>query len=120
MPIPLDPPYLPEIPGDPAGMTALASTLRGHAGAVGGLASGVESHVNGMSFEGPAADDLRSRVGAVGDQYRAAADRAPRARAAARHVGRRGRGAAAGARAAARGHVDEYNEAQRRLSAGPV
>jgi uncharacterized protein YukE len=72
MPIHLDPPYLPEVPGDPAGMRALASTLRGHAGTVGGLASGVTSDVTGMTFEGPAAEDIRSRMSTVSEMYRAA------------------------------------------------
>jgi hypothetical protein len=72
MPIHLDPPYLPEVPGDPAGMRALAGTLRGHAGVVGGLASGVDSDVTGMTFEGPAADDIRARMSTVTDMYRSA------------------------------------------------
>ena len=72
MPIRLDPPYLPEVPGDPAGMRVLASTLRGHAGTVGGLASGVVSDVTGMTFECPAAEDIRSRMRTVGELYRGA------------------------------------------------
>jgi uncharacterized protein YukE len=72
MPIRLDPPYLPEVPGDPAGMRALASTLRGHAGMVGGLASGIDSDVTGMTFEGPAAEAFRSRMSVVTDLYRGA------------------------------------------------
>jgi hypothetical protein len=70
MPVALDPPYLPEVPGDPAGMRALASELRGHAGLVGGLASGVDSDVSGMTFEGPAAETFRTRLGNVADAYR--------------------------------------------------
>jgi uncharacterized protein YukE len=70
MPVYIDPPYLPEVPGDPAGMRALASTLRGHAGAVGGLASGIDSDVSGMTFEGPAAETFRTRMANVVDAYR--------------------------------------------------
>jgi uncharacterized protein YukE len=70
MPVALDPPYLPEVPGDPAGMRALASTLRGHAGALGGLASGVDGDVSGMTFEGPAAEMFGSRMTVVVDAYR--------------------------------------------------
>ena len=53
---------LPEIPGDPAGMRALAGALRGDAQAVEGVGSGIVSTVGSMSFEGPAADRLLERA----------------------------------------------------------
>ena len=49
---------LPEVPGDPAGMRALAGTLRSDAQAIDGVGSGIVSAVGSMSFEGPAADRL--------------------------------------------------------------
>ena len=69
MPVGLSPPYLPEIPGDPAGMRRLAATARGHAGALGGLAAGIESDVSAMTFEGPAAEEFRPRMRAVAKAY---------------------------------------------------
>jgi uncharacterized protein YukE len=50
---------LPEIPGDPAGMRALAGALQSDARAIEGVASGTGSAVGSMTFEGPAADRFR-------------------------------------------------------------
>jgi uncharacterized protein YukE len=118
MPIALDPPYLPEVPGDPAGMRVLAGTMRGHAGAVGGLASGVESDVSGMTFEGPAAEDFRSRMNVVTQMYRDAQtelhDLARQLEASAAEV--EAQQAARALRLAQLGA--EYHVAQRQLAAG--
>ena len=51
---------LPEVPGDPAGMRALAGALKGEAGALEGVASGLGTAVGAMTFEGPAADRFRT------------------------------------------------------------
>jgi uncharacterized protein YukE len=57
---------LPEIPGDPAGMRALAGALQGDAGAIEGVASGIGTAVGSMTFEGPAADRFRDSAQASG------------------------------------------------------
>jgi hypothetical protein len=51
---------LPEVPGDPAGMRALAGALKGDASALEGVASGLGTAVGAMTFEGPAADRFRT------------------------------------------------------------
>ena len=50
------------VPGDPAGMRALAGLLRGQAAVVAGAARGVEQAVKGIVFEGPAADRFRREL----------------------------------------------------------
>ena len=59
MPIPLPDP----IPGDPAGMRALAGALRGDAATVAIVASQVNSRMAETQFVGPAADRLRDTIG---------------------------------------------------------
>jgi uncharacterized protein YukE len=56
MPVPIS---LPEIPGDPAGMRALAGALKGDARDLEGVASGLGTAVSSMTFEGPAAQRFR-------------------------------------------------------------
>jgi uncharacterized protein YukE len=50
---------LPEVPGDPAGMRALAGALKGDARDLEGVASGLSTAVGSMTFDGPAADRFR-------------------------------------------------------------
>jgi hypothetical protein len=63
MPVALD---LPEIPGDPAGMRALAAGLRSDAQAAGDLGSGLTSRFEAVEFYGPAADRIEGRMQAFG------------------------------------------------------
>ncbi|HEY3181625.1 MAG TPA: hypothetical protein VGJ77_02225 [Gaiellaceae bacterium] len=56
------PVWLPEVVGDPAGMRALASTLRGHAATVAWIESNCTGTVTSMTFEGPAATRFRARA----------------------------------------------------------
>jgi uncharacterized protein YukE len=67
------PVWLPEVVGDPAGMRALASTLRSAASQIGQVESGIGSAVAGMTFEGPAGTRFRSRAGGIGRVARSAA-----------------------------------------------
>jgi hypothetical protein len=60
---PIDVP--PPVPGDPAGMRALAATLRAVADSVESDDASVASAVGGMTFRGPAASRLRSTVAGV-------------------------------------------------------
>ena len=53
------------IPGDPAGMRALAAYLRGQAEFLGSAADAVVGPVRGMEFEGPAANAFRQRMGTL-------------------------------------------------------
>jgi len=53
---------LPPIPGDPAGMRALAGALRGDVRDLEGVASGLGTAVGTMTFEGPAADRFRDET----------------------------------------------------------
>jgi hypothetical protein len=53
------------IPGDPAGMRALAAYLRGQADFLASAASAVVGSVRGMEFEGPAASAFRQRIGSL-------------------------------------------------------
>lgn len=53
------------IPGDPAGMRALAAYLRGQADFLGSVANSVVGPVRGMEFEGPAATAFRGRMGTL-------------------------------------------------------
>ena len=62
------PVWLPPIPGDPAGMRALAGSLRRTADQISQVDADVGSTVSAMTFEGPA-----------GDRFRAAASRSGRA-----------------------------------------
>lgn len=50
------------IPGDPAGMRALAAYLSGIADTLGSRASSLTAPVAGMRFEGPAARQFRERM----------------------------------------------------------
>lgn len=72
--IALEPPYLPEIPGDPAGMRALASSLRGFGSSAGDLASTVSGDVTAMTFEGPAAGPFRDGIQVVKSAYESVAN----------------------------------------------
>lgn len=56
--------WLPEIPGDPAGMRALAGQLRADAVTAAVLSAGLAARVEGAEFYGPAADRLESRLDA--------------------------------------------------------
>lgn len=56
------PVWLPEVVGDPAGIRALASTLRGHAATIGWIESNCTGTVTSMTFEGPAATRFRART----------------------------------------------------------
>jgi hypothetical protein len=60
--------WLPEVPGDPAGMRRLAGQLRGDASSITAVAGRISSAVGSMTFEGPAADRLRgdSRIATTG------------------------------------------------------
>jgi uncharacterized protein YukE len=66
--------WLPEIPGDPAGMRALAASLRGDAATIGTLASELASAVAGVTFEGPAATEFFERMRAIEQRCSEAAD----------------------------------------------
>jgi hypothetical protein len=59
-------PWLPEIPGDPAGMRALAAAIRGDARSVSTLTDGVGSAIGSATFEGPAASAIRERLASYG------------------------------------------------------
>jgi len=69
------PVWLPEVVGDPAGMRALASTLRSTASQIGQVESSIGSAVAGMTFEGPAGTRFRGRARGVGRAARSAAGR---------------------------------------------
>jgi hypothetical protein len=68
MPIDID---LPPVPGDPAGMRALAAALRNDAASTGLVAVDVARRFDGLEFYGPAADriaaDVASSSRACGD-----------------------------------------------------
>lgn len=66
--------WLPEVPGDPAGMRALAASLRGDADRIGGFASTTGTAVDAMTFEGPAATRIRGRVRGARRSLASAAD----------------------------------------------
>jgi ABC-type transporter Mla subunit MlaD len=59
-------PWLPEIPGDPAGMRALASAVRGDARSVSTLTEGIGTAIGNATFEGPAATAIRDRLASYG------------------------------------------------------
>jgi uncharacterized protein YukE len=53
---------LPPIPGDPAGMRALAAALRADATRLAALAAGLLTRVQALEFYGPAADRFDQRM----------------------------------------------------------
>jgi hypothetical protein len=53
---------LPPVPGDPAGMRALAAALRADAAGVGETATAVRGRVDSLEFYGPAADAIEQRI----------------------------------------------------------
>jgi hypothetical protein len=54
---------LPPVPGDPAGMRALAAALRADASGLAETAAAVLARVESLEFYGPAADRIQGRVG---------------------------------------------------------
>jgi hypothetical protein len=54
---------LPPVPGDPAGMRALAAALRADSAGLAETAAAVAARVDSLQFYGPAADRIESRVG---------------------------------------------------------
>ena len=67
--------WLPEIPGDPAGMRALAGELRGRAGVVAAVSGTLARRVEATLFVGPAAERFRERIAASGERCRALSER---------------------------------------------
>ena len=67
MPIDID---LPAVPGDPAGMRALAATLRSSAEGIAVVAAQTAGTIDGLEFFGPAAtridDEVRGMSGRAG------------------------------------------------------
>ena len=57
---------LPEVPGDPAGMRALAAGLRSDAQAVGEIGSALRTRFDSIDFYGPAADRIEGDTGKIG------------------------------------------------------
>lgn len=66
---------LPEVPGDPAGMRALASALRADATAIAVLSAELGTRVDAAEFYGPAADRIEGRVHASERRFVAFAER---------------------------------------------
>jgi uncharacterized protein YukE len=66
--------WLPEIPGDPAGMRALAGLLGSLAAEIGAQESELTSEVRAMTFEGPAGDAFRERMRGVAADGRSVAE----------------------------------------------
>lgn len=66
--------WLPEIPGDPAGMRALAGLLRSIGSEVGSQSSDLRGDVTSMTFEGPAGDAFRERMQSLTERARQTAD----------------------------------------------
>jgi hypothetical protein len=62
--LPFEPPTLPEVPGDPAGMRALASSLRADGALIATIATSLEGRVDTVEFVGPAATRFEGRMGA--------------------------------------------------------
>lgn len=56
---------LPPVPGDPAGMRALAAALRADASGLGETAAAVRARIDSLEFYGPAADRIEARVGSA-------------------------------------------------------
>jgi hypothetical protein len=67
--------WLPEVPGDPAGMRALASQLRSDAVLAAVLSSGLAARVESAEFYGPAADRMEARMQASERRSKQVADR---------------------------------------------
>jgi hypothetical protein len=63
MPVAID---IPDVPGDPAGMRALAAGLRSDAQAVGEIGSALRTRFESIDFYGPAADRIEGETGKVG------------------------------------------------------
>lgn len=63
MPVEID---LPPVPGDPAGMRALAAALRSDAALLAVVAADTTATVDGLEFFGPAATRLDGRVSSDG------------------------------------------------------
>jgi uncharacterized protein YukE len=55
------PVWLPEVVGDPAGMRALASSLRSAADRISQIDADIAGAVGAMTFQGPAGDRFRTR-----------------------------------------------------------
>jgi hypothetical protein len=56
---------LAHVPGDPAGMRALAAALRSDASGLAETAAAVLGRIDGLEFYGPAADRIDARMGAT-------------------------------------------------------
>jgi uncharacterized protein YukE len=69
------PVWLPEVVGDPAGMRALASSLRRSAEQISQVDADVSAAVSSMTFEGPAGDRFRSAATSTGSRATSAAER---------------------------------------------
>jgi hypothetical protein len=54
---------LPPVPGDPAGMRALAAALRADASSLSEAAAAVRGRIDSLEFYGPAADRIQNRIG---------------------------------------------------------
>jgi hypothetical protein len=65
----------PPIPGDPAGMRALAAGLRADAGSIALVAAEVDARMSATEFIGPAADRLQHAVGGSAKDCGKLADR---------------------------------------------
>jgi hypothetical protein len=63
MPIAIE---VPDVPGDPAGMRALAAALRTDAESAGELGAGLKARFESIEFYGPAADRIEGRTGMLG------------------------------------------------------
>jgi hypothetical protein len=63
MPVAID---IPDVPGDPAGMRALAAGLRSDAQAIGDVGSSLKSRFDSIDFYGPAADRIEGQTSNVG------------------------------------------------------
>lgn len=68
------PVWLPPVPGDPAGMRALAGSLRRSAEQISQVDADIGSAVSSMTFEGPAGNRFRAAATASGRAVTAAAD----------------------------------------------
>jgi hypothetical protein len=66
---------LPEVPGDPAGMRALASALRTDATGIAVLSYTLGTRVDAAEFYGPAADRIEGRIRAAEKRWVALAER---------------------------------------------
>jgi hypothetical protein len=64
----MNPPWLPEVVGDPAGMRALAGVLRAEASTLALRRSYLEETAKGVVFEAPAGNEFRARLSTWNDQ----------------------------------------------------